>query len=622
MGWTSRIASLFGRPSAAGEVSLADPSRLVRYLPMPDFIEGLYITPDTALQLSVVWACVDAINKAIASCPWNILTRDGRRLTLLPDDPLGYLLNVRPNPEMTAIAFREALGYGALTWGNGYAEIVRATSGRIAELWPLLPDRVTMRRHPETDEIYYEVMEMDGGRKQLPPSRIFHVRGPSLTGFLGEGIVSWAARSIGLGLAAERYGSAYYGNNATVGAVLEYPKTLTQEAYDRLKADWEEKRQGVGKAHKPLILEGGMKFTPIGNEPEKAQLVESRKFQVEEICRWFGVPPHKVQHLERSTFNNIEHLGIEFVRDSLTPWALRFQQEADFKLFPARAPWRQSKIDMAWLTQGDARSRWEAYQIGRRIGALSANDILEMEGMNGIGPEGDIRIVESNMQSLDALKAAEANAKLKGLPEVYQYHLAAGIPTKNEVRARLGLPPVEGGDEFTSIVDLNAPPPPAGGAPAEGVEPPEEPAQPDDPGAPVEPEEPDEDDDQEEPAAAAAAAPRAVLAEAMVVLFAGSLERYGRRLAAREADLVRAGHRASKVEGNLADERERLRPRLLDECREGIALLVRVESANGAGEDDVIRAADEVDNGVPPRVAAERLVAQLLTPAGPAGEGA
>jgi HK97 family phage portal protein len=405
-----RLGALFARPQGRGDVRQPDPSRFLQYIPTTAFSSGVSFTEEEALQLSVVWGCIDAITKAIASCRWKVFEVDGARREHRPNDPVDYLLNTRPNPETSAIAFRESLLYQALPYGNAYAEIERAPNGRVAALWPLLSNRMVPRRDPETLALYYEYYNVDGGRTILQPSQVFHLRGPSINGLLGDNLIARAASTIGLAIAAERFSSTYFGNNTIVGAVLEYPKTLDDKTYERLKQDWEEKRAGPDKAHKPLILEGGMKFEQLTTEPEKAQLVDSRKFQVEEICRWFGVPPHKVQHLDRATFNNIEHLGIEFVRDAVTPWALRLQQEADFKLFAPRAPWRESKLDVAWLSFGDAKSRAEAQQIWRRVGAFSANDILEMEGRNTIGPEGDIRIVEANMQRLELVGTTPAAA--------------------------------------------------------------------------------------------------------------------------------------------------------------------------------------------------------------------
>jgi HK97 family phage portal protein len=389
-------------------VQREQPTWRTRWL-APDQPAGIPITSETALEISVVWACVMAITTALASSRWNIFAVSGDARTRLPDDRLDYILNVRPNPEMPAVNMREALLVHALTWGNAYAEITRNARGDVAELWPLFPDRmIPRRRNAAPYALYYEYLNQDGGRTELEPENVFHLRGPGISGLMGDNVVSRAAKTMSLAAAQERFASTYFGNNTVIGGALKYPKTLTPEAHERVKRDWEDRYKGPFKANKPIILEGGMDWLPFKNDAETAQLVASRVFQVEEICRWYGVPPHKVQHLMRATFNNIEHLGIEFVRDALTPWARRHEQEADFKLLPQRAPWRTTKVDLGWLTHGDAKSRFEAYQIARNMGVYTANEIREKEGENTIGPEGDIRIVPMNMTTLERMAAGPA----------------------------------------------------------------------------------------------------------------------------------------------------------------------------------------------------------------------
>ena len=393
MGWWN---NLFSRKRA-------DPSQSMRWV-LPYEPSGVRLTADESLSLSAVWACIDAIAKAIASCGWNIYQpMGGGRRALLEDDPLAWTLNTRPNPEMTGIAFREAMLYTAIPFGNAYAEIVRDGGGRVSELWPLEEDRVTPRRSA-SGALVYEYRAPDGSTEVLEQRRVFHLRGPGLNGLLGENIVARAAKSLSVAAAQERYSASFFGRGAHPSGVLEFPGKLAQEQYDRLRNDWAEKRQGPENSHKPMILEGGMKWTPVSVEPQKSQLIESRQFSIEEICRWFGVPPHKVQHLLRSTFNNIEHLSIEFVRDALTPWCRRLEQEADFKLFPqTRGPWKRTLIDTAPLSYGDAYSRAQAHAVWRQNGILSANEIRAREGMNDCGDDGDVLLVQSNMTTVEQI---------------------------------------------------------------------------------------------------------------------------------------------------------------------------------------------------------------------------
>lgn len=394
-GW-KLVPSSDGGPQNELRTMPDDPRRSMSMISLMPNNAGIRVTHETAMMVSAVWACIDAISKAIATSHWNIyeLLRNGDR-DLRAEDPLSYLLNVRPNPDMTAVSFRRALIIAGLSWGNGYAEIVRDRANRVVELWPLHPWRVVPRRSEVDGSLYFDIANPNGQQTVLPGADVLHIRGPGIYGLWGDDPIAKAARTIALAIAQERFAEAYYGNNAQLGGIIEYPGQIDEPTFDRLQTQWNSRHQGSGRAFRVGFIEGGVKYHEIGVDASKAQGVESRQHQIEEICRWYGVPPHKIQHLLRATFSNIEHLGIEFVRDGLRPWAMELQQEADFKLFSQRGATRFSILDLEWASQGDFLSRAQGYQIMRNIGAYSANDILRREGQNTIGAEGDIRIVNS-----------------------------------------------------------------------------------------------------------------------------------------------------------------------------------------------------------------------------------
>jgi HK97 family phage portal protein len=360
---------------------------------------GVRVTAETAMQVGVVWACIDVIAKAISSSDWLVFERiSQKKRKELADDPLFYLLNTRPNPEMTAQSFRRATMIAALSWGNGYAEIVRDRSNRVGALWPIAPDRVEPQRWQ--GDLGYRVKNDDGSEVWLAQRDMFHVRGPGITGLVGDNMIVKAAGSIALTMATEKFAEAYFGNGTQLGTIMEYPGELDDVTFERLSRAFENKHRGVNRAFRTAWIEQGMKAHQVETDAEKAQLIEAQQQNVEGICRWFGVPPHKVQHLLRSTNNNIEHQGLEFVRDALRPWARELQQEADFKLFSNRGPTRFTLIDLDWASEGDFKSRMEGLQIARNIGGINGNEVRAEIGYDDMGPDGEKFIVQGAMVEL------------------------------------------------------------------------------------------------------------------------------------------------------------------------------------------------------------------------------
>lgn len=358
------------------------------------------VTPEVALGVSAIWACIDCIASAMSSSDWNVYSgnRGMNDQQFLPGDGLQWVLNTRFNPEMTAQSGKRALMISALAAGNGYAEIVRDMAGRIVELWPIAWDRALLKRRLDSGELYLQVHNDYGDIiAELPMRDVFHIRGPGLTGILGDNTFARAVQTIAMSVALDQFAAAYFANGAQMGVVLEYPGLgkMDDATYTRLKDSWNERHGGGARAFRTGFIDGGMKLHQITVEAEKAQMIDARNQQIEECCRWFRVPPHKIGHLLRSTNNNIEHQGLEFSRDTLRPWKVEIEQEADYKLVPARGAKRFICIDTDWAAEGDFKSRMEGFQIGRNMGVYSANDILRKLGENTISKAdgGDLRIV-------------------------------------------------------------------------------------------------------------------------------------------------------------------------------------------------------------------------------------
>jgi HK97 family phage portal protein len=396
------------------------------------------VTPDIANSYSAYFACIRVVSSQLGMLPFNVYSRDGQRRELQENHPVNNLLHRFANPEMTAMSFRELMLQWALSYGNGYAEIERNIGGQVTGLWPLHPTRVTMRRLD--GELFYETLNTAKERTFLRARDVIHLKGPSVDGLVGLSIAGLARHTVGLGLAAEKFGAEFFGNGTHLGGLLVHPGQLDEDARRNLEEWWGRYTQSGGSALKMAILEEGMTYERMGIPPEDAQFLQTREFQVVEVCRWFGVPPHKVGDLSRATFSNIEQQSIDYVNDCLMPWAVRLEQECDYKLFQGRASRMFTKHNFNALLRGDSAARANFYTQMSQLGVLSVNDVLELEDRNPIGPDGDKRLVQLNLTTLEKVGTEEeAPAPVpipRGRPRVVEAHAALLCDIVHRVQVR------------------------------------------------------------------------------------------------------------------------------------------------------------------------------------------
>ena len=367
---------------------------------------GIHVTPETALQTSAVFACILVLAESVASLPLAVFRRlDARSKEKAPEHPLYERLHNQPNPEMTSFEFRETLMGHLGGWGNAYADIQIDGRGRVAALWPLLPNKIERIARENGELIYhYRVPDSAGGEvRKLCGELVFHLRGLGSNGIVGYSPIQLHRQAIGLAQAAETFGAALFKNGARPAVVLEHPGELGIEAQGRLRESWEAMHMGLENAHRMAILEEGMKLHEIGIPPDDAQFLQTRKFQVNEIARIYRIPPHLIGDLEHATFSNIEHQAIEFVVHTLRPWLVKWEQAIWSKLLlPRERSEFFAEFNVDGLLRGDIASRYTAYSTGRNGGWLSRNDIREKENMNPI-PGGDDYLTPLNMTQLNAL---------------------------------------------------------------------------------------------------------------------------------------------------------------------------------------------------------------------------
>ncbi len=386
---------------------------------MGNSTSGKSVTERSAMQMTAVYSCVRILAEAIAGLPLQLYRyTDGGGKEKAIDHPLYLLLHDEPNPEMTSFIFRETLMTHLLLWGNAYAQIIRNGRGEVLSLYPLMPNRMTVDRD-EHGRLYYAYqMQTDDGAdlKQgtviLTPEDVLHIPGLGFDGLVGYSPIAMAKNAIGLAIATEEYGSKFFANGATPGAVLEHPGLIKDP--EKVRESWNKAFRGSGNANKVAVLEEGMKYTPISIAPEQAQFLETRKFQIDEIARIFRVPPHMIGDLEKSSFNNIEQQSLEFVKYTLDPWVCRWEQAMNRSLLNASEKSGYFiKFNVDGLLRGDYQSRMNGYAVGRQNGWLSANDIRELENMDQIPDEegGNLYLINGNMTKLQDAGIFAGNGK-------------------------------------------------------------------------------------------------------------------------------------------------------------------------------------------------------------------
>ena len=365
---------------------------------------GKVVTERSAMQMTAVYSCVRILAEAIAGLPLHLYryTDDGGKEKAV-DHPLYALLHDEPNPEMSSFVFRETLMTHLLLWGNAYAQIIRNGKGEVVALYPLMPNKMTVDRD-EQGHLFYSYQRSndealkDNGTVILLPSDVLHIPGLGFDGLVGYSPIAMAKNAIGLAIATEEYGAKFFANGAAPSGVLEHPGTIKDPS--RVRDAWQSQFGGSSNSGKVAVLEEGMKYTPISISPEQAQFLETRKFQINEIARIFRVPPHMVGDLEKSSFSNIEQQSLEFVKYTLDPWVIRWEQSIRRTLLtPEEKSQYYVSFNVEGLLRGDYQSRMNGYATARQNGWMSANDIRELENLDRNPPEegGDLYLINGNM---------------------------------------------------------------------------------------------------------------------------------------------------------------------------------------------------------------------------------
>ncbi|MDJ0806442.1 MAG: phage portal protein [Gammaproteobacteria bacterium] len=381
---------------------------------------GQNVTVNTALKVSAVYGCVRIIAEAIASLPLKIYERtdDGRQLA---DHPLNNLFML-PNGIQTGFEMREFKASSLLLRGNFYAQKAMSNRGVIGEIIPLYPQHMNIDKD-DRGRLVFDYQE-SGANRIFSQSEIWRIAGLGSNGVTGLSPITQGRESIGLALALEEHGATLFRNGTQTDKVFEIPTALSDEAYERLKKQIAE-HQGSSNAHKPMILEGGLQSKNIGMNNEDSQFIESRKLQIADIARFYRVPLHMLNELDKATFSNIEHQSIEFVRDTLTPWLVRIESSIYRDLLTPEERERYfAKHSVNALLRGDIKARFESYEKAINGGWLSGNEAREWEDMNRVEGLDDYRS-PLNMATTEEREAQLNNMQTAVINELVEREVRA-----------------------------------------------------------------------------------------------------------------------------------------------------------------------------------------------------
>ena len=389
-------------------------SNLYQYSGFPFFFgksaSGQMVNESSALRCTAVYACVRVIAETIASLPLHLYRykKSGGK-ERVTEHPLYFLLHDAPNNEMTSFVFRETTVGHLLLWGNAYAQIVRDDLGRVVGLYPLMPNQMSVERGDD-GQIYYrytrnagEVSKKDKTAQVIFPSYdILHIHGLGFNGLIGFSPIAMARNAIGMTLSVDEFGAKFFENEARPSGVLKHPGLLKNP--DKLRESWQKIYGGTQNTGKVAVLEEGVDYQPISIPPDDAEFIETKKFQINEVARLFRIPPHLIGDLEKSSFNNIEQQSLEFVKYTLTPWIVRWEQALNKTLLlPSERKEYFIKFNVEGLLRGDYQSRMQGYATARQNGWMSANDIRELEDLNPISDAegGNLYLINGNMTKLN-----------------------------------------------------------------------------------------------------------------------------------------------------------------------------------------------------------------------------
>lgn len=365
---------------------------------------GSFVNGETAMNFTAFFSGVYQISQTIGSCELKLFLRTGEKAKRpYIEHPVYSLINKKASPYTNAFNWKETMQHHAIVWGNGYSYIQRDGSYRPVALWIIHPEKIRIEKKEDGTIVYKYRPPKKQVEIEYQYDEIFHLPGFGFDGLMGYSLIQLHREAIGLGLSQQEFKGRFIDNGVNFSGIFEHPKTLSTQAYENLNKSIKERKAGLKNAGTFFVAEEGMKFSSVSMPLADAQFLESNVFQIQEMARILNIPPHKLKDMSAATYTNIEHQQIEYITDTIRPWAERWEAAIDTQLL-TRAQQRQafSQYLLNQLQRGDRTSEFNAYKQGRYGGFLNANEIRDELGYNPIeGKAGEGFWIPTNMQYAD-----------------------------------------------------------------------------------------------------------------------------------------------------------------------------------------------------------------------------
>lgn len=363
-----------------------DPSVPLSELDPADWGGGSGVSVESAMGLSAVYSCIGVLGRSMGQLPLHVMRRDANGfVSRATDHPVYYLLHDEPNPFQTSYDWRESGMVHVSGWGNHYTEIVRhPRSGEVRELGLIRPwesnlVKTTSGRHT------YAVTSDDARGRAVSPEDMIHIKAIGSDGKVGKSPITQCRESFALGLETQGYGNQFFRSGGKPTGIVSVKSQLEEKSWSRLLERWRKsKKEMQSNDNKTLFLPSELAYQSITIPPEDAQFLETRKFSRSEVAGIYNVPAHMINDLEKATFSNISEQSIQFVRHTMIPWVVKWEQELNRKLFTEqeRRAGYYVKFNLNGLLRGTAKERAEFYSKAIRDGWMTRNQVRELEDMN------------------------------------------------------------------------------------------------------------------------------------------------------------------------------------------------------------------------------------------------